>query len=72
MTERTSNDKNSMKIQYLEKENSQLRNVIEDLHQNLKINKQIIKQFVDQRKSVKAGIDYTFDQLNHENELLER
>ena len=60
-----------MKIIYLENENKNLINMIEDLQTTLKINKGIIKNLVDSKKGLNQVIEYTFNQLNHENELLE-
>ncbi|CDW75472.1 UNKNOWN [Stylonychia lemnae] len=45
--------------------------MIEDLQTTLKINKGIIKNLIDQKKGLNQVIEYTFNQLNHENELLE-
>jgi len=61
-----------MKINYLENENKQLRQVTEDLHESLKINKGIIKNLLDAKKSSNATIEYTFSQLQHENEFQEQ
>ena len=68
---RTMQDKRVMKIMYLENENKNLITMIEDLQTTLKINKGIIKNLVDQKKGVNQVIEYTFNQLSHENELLE-
>ena len=43
-------DKRIMKIAYLENENRNLVQIIEDLQTTIKINKGIIKNLVDQRK----------------------
>ena len=67
---RTMQDKRVMKIIYLENENKNLCQIIEDLQTTIKINKGIVKQLVDQRKGTNQVIEYTFNQLNHENELL--
>ena len=64
-------DKNQMKITFLEKENKQLLQRVEDLTTSLKINKGIIKSLLDQKKGFNACIEYTFNQLNQENEMLE-
>lgn len=45
--------------------------MIEDLQTTLKINKGIIKNLLDQKKGLNQMVEYTFNQLNHENELLE-
>lgn len=45
--------------------------MIEDLQTSLKINKGIIKNLIDSKKGLNQVIEYTFNQLNHENELLE-
>jgi hypothetical protein len=60
-----------MKITFLENENKSLIDLIEDLKTSLKINKGIIKSLVEQKKGVNATIEYTFNQLSHENEMLE-
>lgn len=70
-TTRAMQDKRIMKITYLENENKQLFNTLEDLKTTLKINKGIIKNLVDQKKGFNSQIDYTFNQLNYENELME-
>lgn len=46
-TTRALQDKRIMKITFLENENKQLMNLIEDLKTTLKINKGIIKNLVD-------------------------
>lgn len=68
---RTIQDKRVMKILYLENENRNLLSTIEDLQTSLKINKGIIKNLVDSKRGLNHMIEYTFNQLNHENELLE-
>lgn len=68
---RTIQDKRVMKIIYLENENKNLLGTIEDLQTTLKINKGIIKNLVDSKRGLNHMIEYTFNQLNHENELLE-
>lgn len=45
--------------------------LVEDLKTSLKINKGIIKNLVDQKKGHNSVLDYTFSQLNYENEMLE-
>ncbi len=44
---RTAQDKRNMKITFLENENKQLMDLVEDLKTTLKINKGIIKNLVD-------------------------
>jgi hypothetical protein len=68
---RTMHDKRAMKIQFLEQENKSLTEMVEDLRTTLKINKSIIKQLVDSKKSATQCIEYTFNQLNYENEMQE-
>jgi hypothetical protein len=68
---RTLQDKRVMKITYLENENKQLGDLVEDLKTSLKLNKGIIKSLVDQKKNNNQCIEYTFNQLNYENEMLE-
>ncbi len=68
---RTMQDKRVLKITYLESENKQLISMIDDLKTTLKINKGIIKSLVDQKKGFNSQIEYTFNQLNYENEMLE-
>ena len=68
---RTAQDKRVMKINFLENENKQLMDMIEDLKTNLQINKGIIKNLIDSKKTNTQCIEYTFNQLNYENELLE-
>jgi len=46
-TTRAMQDKRIMKIVYLENENKQMNDTINDLRTNLKINKGIIKNLVD-------------------------
>ncbi len=70
-TTRTQMDKRVMKINFLELENKNMLQMIEDLQTTLKINKGIIKNLLDQKKGVNQMVEYTFNQLNHENELLE-
>lgn len=70
-TTRTQQDKRIMKINFLELENKNLIQMIEDLQTTLKINKGIIKNLLDQKKGLNQMTEYTFNQLNHENELLE-
>ena len=71
-TTRSILDKRIMKITFLENENRQLMDMIEDMKTSLLINKGIIKNLVDQKKGSNAALDYTFSQLNHENEMLEQ
>lgn len=71
-TNRSMMDKRLMKITFLETENRQLIEMAEDMKTSLQINKGIIKNLVDQKKGVNAALDYTFSQLNHENEMLEQ
>ena len=70
-TTRTLADKRIMKINFLELENKNMIQMIEDLQTTLKINKGIIKNLLDQKKGLNQMVEYTFNQLNHENELLE-
>jgi DNA repair exonuclease SbcCD ATPase subunit len=70
-TTRTQMDKRVMKINFLELENKNMLQMIEDLQTTLKINKGIIKNLLDQKKGLNQMVEYTFNQLNHENELLE-
>lgn len=56
---------------YLENENRNLMQMVEDLQTTIKINKGIIKNLVDSKRGLNQVIEYTFNQLNHENELLE-
>lgn len=68
---RTMHDKRNMKIGFLEQENKNLIQLAEDLQTSLKINKGIIRNLVDQKKGLNSCIEYTFNQLNHENEMIE-
>lgn len=49
---RSVQDKKQLKIAFLENENRNLNSMIEDLQTSLKINKNIIKNLIDQKKSV--------------------
>ena len=64
-------EKKNMKIQYLEKENASLKQSLQDMSTTLKINKQIINNLLQQKKGYNSCVEYTFNQLTHENELLE-
>ena len=68
---RVMQDKRIMKITFLENENKNLQSLVEDLQTSLKINKGIIRSLVDQKKGFNQCIEYTFNQLNHENEMIE-
>ena len=68
---RTVQEKRGLKIAFLENENRNLVQMVEDLQVTLKINKGIIKNLLDSKKSVNQCVEYTFSQLNHENEMLE-
>ena len=45
--------------------------MLEDLQTTLKINKDVIRNLVDQKKGVNSVIEYTFNQLNQENEMIQ-
>ncbi len=68
---RTHQDKRNQKITFLENENKNLLQMVEDLQTTLKINKGIIKSLLDQKKGLNSCVEYTINQLNHENEMLE-
>lgn len=56
---------------FLENENKNLLQIIEDLQTSLKINKGVIKNLVDSKKGLNQCMEYTINQLNYENEMLE-
>ncbi len=81
---RAAQDKKSLKISYLEAENRNLQQMCEDLQTTLSINKNIIKSLLEGQKKQSlstngsslastsvGGLDYTINQLTHENEMLE-
>ncbi len=53
-------DQRQMKINFLECENSQLIKEIEDLKTTLKINKNIIKNMMENKNRHTATLEYTF------------
>lgn len=81
---RTAQDKKTLKISYLEAENRNLQQMCDDLQTTLAINKNIIKSLLEGQKKQSlstngsslastsaGGLDYTINQLTHENEMLE-
>ena len=77
-TARNASDKKTLKIAFLESENRNLGQMVDDLQTTLSINKNIIKSLLEQKKqgstsgsSSGGGMDYTVSQLTHENDLLE-
>jgi predicted RNase H-like nuclease (RuvC/YqgF family) len=66
-------DRKALKIAYLESENRNLEQMVEDLQTTLSINKNIIKNILDAQKKPNAGgsNDYLLSQLTQENEMLE-
>ena len=61
-----------MKIAYLESENRNLEQMVDDLQTTLTINKNIIRSLLESQKKGAAGnSDYLINQLSQENELLE-
>lgn len=77
-TVRNASDKKTLKIAFLESENRNLGQMVDDLQTTLSINKNIIKNLLDHKKqdstygsSCGGGMDYTVSQLTHENDLLE-
>ena len=72
-TLRAAQDKKTLKIAYLESENRNLEQMVDDLQTTLTINKNIIKSLLEtQKKGGGSGnSDYLISQLSQENELLE-
>lgn len=81
---RAAQDKKTLKISYLEAENRNLQQMCDDLQTTLAINKNIIKSLLEGQKKQSlstngsslastsaGGLDYTINQLTHENEMLE-
>jgi len=68
-------DKRSLKIGFLEKENKDLQQTVEDLQTTLAINKNIIKSLLQNGGNTKStsesSSEYTIGQLTAENEALE-
>jgi len=70
-TMRTAQDKKTLKIAYLESENRNLEQMVDDLQSTLTINKNIIKTLMETQKKGNGNSDYMISQLTQENELLE-
>ena len=70
-------DRKALKMAFIESENRNLVQMVEDLQTTLTINKNIIKSLLDQKKGTgnnsngAGSMDYTVSQLTHENEMLE-
>lgn len=68
-------DKRSLKVSFLEQENKDLQQTVEDLQTTLAINKNIIKSLLQNcgntKSTSESSTEYTIGQLTAENEALE-
>lgn len=70
-TSRNAQDKKTLKLQFLEGENRNLAQIVEDLQTTLSINKNIIKGLLDQKRGTSGQLEYAISQMTQENEMLE-